>query len=129
MASDENTTDNHDEPGLPDELVRALRAEERPLDLLTARVDREIRARAATQFSRRRERRPALAAAAAVLVAVTAGWFVAIGPGPELRDDFDGSGRVDIADVLALARSGQASAAEIDALAMRIVALDNGEES
>ena len=40
--------------------------------------------------------------------------------------DVDNSGRVDIADVLALARAGAASPAELDAFARRVVSLDAG---
>ena len=40
--------------------------------------------------------------------------------------DIDNSGRVDIADVLALARAGAASPGELDAFARRVVALDAG---
>ena len=54
--------------------------------------------------------------------------------GPMIRDerslyaDVDGSGRIDIADVLALARADgpDVTQADLDAFAMRVVSLDTG---
>jgi hypothetical protein len=69
------------------------------------------------------------AAAAAVLVALLVVRPVGeLGRAPLVADDFDGSGRVDILDAFALARSRAAdpariSQADIDALATRIVSL------
>ena len=117
---------------LPRALIDDLKARERRVSVLTAGVDREIEALATAQFAARRTRypirRPAwVAAAASVLV-------VALLLGPYLlRDepleaDHDGSGRVDIADVLYLARQ-EKSQQEIDALALRIVSLDSWEDA
>lgn len=125
----------HDDDNLPQSVTDALEAADRPVPLITARVDREIAAMARTHFAARRPRsrtsRPtwAVAAAAAVLLAV----LVIPRQQPDVAEpggvyaDVDDSGRIDIADVLALARSREAgtrSQAELDAFAMRIVALD-----
>lgn len=124
---------------LPPALIDELKARDRGVTLLTARVDREIEAIAATQFSARRSvrrvPRPVWAAlAASVLVAV-----LIFGPDtvddeylPGAPADLDGSGRIDIADVLHLARqsgSQQVSEQEIDAMAMQIVSLSNWEDA
>lgn len=127
--------DEHDEH-LPERLTEALRNADRPPPLITARVDRELTAMAAEQFAGRRRYkvpRPAWAAmAAAVLVAV----LVVTRPdpavdSPAIHADVDGSGQMDIADVLALARTqpGRYTQAELDAFAMRIVALDPGGDA
>lgn len=118
---------------LPRSLVEKLKAADRGTPVITARVDREIAALAERHFAgRRRARgwRTALTAvAASVLVAVLVlQWPL---PAPEgdasLYADVDGSGRIDIADVLARAREqgpDARSRAALDAFAYRIVALD-----
>lgn len=120
---------------LPEELIKALQAADDELPLITARVDREILQMAEAQFAERRPSRrmarPAwMAVAASLLLAV----FVFNAREPSsvrqegLYSDIDGSGRVDIADVLAAARaaaaSGKFSQAEIDAFAKQIVSLN-----
>lgn len=123
-----------DENILPGELIDQLKVANQALPLITSRVDREISRLAAEQFSQRQKpnlrRWLSLAAAAAVAAA----WFVvqfAALRVDEVRPvyaDLDGSGRIDIADVLRLARlrsdTGEHAQAEIDAFAMRIVALE-----
>lgn len=125
-----------DEPieELPRSLVEELRAADRPLPMITARVDREMAAMARAHFAGRR--RPARASrsawtavAASVLLAVLVlQWPL---PAPEQQGGFyadvDGSGRIDIADVLAAARSqppDERSRAKLDAFAYRIVSLE-----
>ena len=118
---------------LPEELVEALKDSERPVALITARVDREIDALASAHFADRRQRRrnwPAWAAAASVLLAVVLSTtYNSEAPAPvALYTDIDGSGSIDIADVLAAAHSGQGfTQEELDAFAMSLVAL--GEDA
>lgn len=127
--------DDAQEDDLPPGLAEALKAADEPLPLVTARVDRELAALAEAQFRTRRRpgvRRAAWAAlAAAVLVAVLV--VPRQQPAPEppgVYADVDGSGSVDIADVLALARSKEApSQAQLDAFARRVVSLDGGGAS
>ncbi len=123
---------------IPNALIDQLKlADQRP-PLITSRVDRQILRMAETQFSSRRrvwQRRPAWAAiAASVLIALLvvqlreptsneSGW---------VYTDVDHSGRIDIADVLAAARTrdrGEETQAELDAFAMRIVSLAEPEET
>lgn len=119
--------DDDDLPGLPDQLVEALKEDSTPL--ITSRVDRAIERRARRAFKSRKAAKPArryrvtrwAAIAASVIAAV-----VVIGdmrkPHP-LYADHDNSGQIDIADVLAVAREGH-DEAELDAFAIRIVSLD-----
>jgi hypothetical protein len=111
---------------LPDSLVASLRRADRARAIVDPRTDRAILDRARRHFHVTRPRRmPALrwalplAAAAAVLVAI-----LVVRPFGVQRsaDDVDGSGRVDILDAFALARS-QADQDRIDALAARVVSL------
>lgn len=121
--------DNDELPELPDELVEALREEN--LTLITSRVDREIAARTRRAFKSRKAAKPVrkhritrwAAIAASVVAAV-----VVIGDMRSPRTlyaDHDRSGRIDIADVFAVARESDAySQDDLDAFAMRIVSLD-----
>ena len=119
---------------IPAELGMALRSGARPAPVITSRVDREIAARARAQFASRGEgsvarprRRPIwFAAAATVLVAVG----ITLLRSPEQGTapafgDIDGSGQVDIADVmmLALQQRDGVSQADLDAFAAQIVSL------
>jgi hypothetical protein len=126
---------------LPTALVAQLKAVDRAPPLITARVDRHLRAAAEAQFAWRTVRRrnrvgTAWLATAAMAASLVLGLFF-VGDRP-LRDrqlqeaagpvyaDVDGSGDIDIADVLALARArgtDPARQAELDAFARRIVAL------
>lgn len=122
---------NEQQSDLPEELVNAIKRADKPVDLITAKTDREIAALASAHFAARempnRRLRPAWAAvAAAVVIAVT---FVITGE-PEqqaeysLYADVDGSGQIDIGDVLMLARDTDSFTQEqLDAFAMSIVSL------
>jgi hypothetical protein len=113
---------------LPDSLVARLKSAERAQAIVDPRTDRAILDEARRYFTVSRPRRAAkpalrwalpLAAAAALLVAL-----LIVQPFGTKRspDDIDGSGRVDILDAFALARS-QADRERVDALAARIVSL------
>ena len=130
---------------IPESLRLELEARDRAVPLITARVDRALAEEAATQFAARRpfvrRRRPAWYAAAAA--AVVALFFLEpqrlmMNERAGAYADVDGSGRIDIADVLLLARQGdrqddrqdnRASQAELDAFARQIVALSSAGES
>ena len=120
---------------LPPAIAARLRALDRAQPIVDPRTDRAVLAAASRHFAARpaRARRPRWAlpfgaAAAVLLAAVLMRPLVFDSP---TRDDVDGSGSVDVLDVLALARmravGGDASGitdARIDELAYRIVALD-----
>ncbi|HEX5786646.1 MAG TPA: hypothetical protein VFY03_00590 [Woeseiaceae bacterium] len=134
---DDESLDRGDPDGgrLPAALVERLKASDRALPVLTARVDREMLAAAERQFAGRRaepRRLPVWAGLAAALLVglfVARPWLEPVQDSPldgNLYTDVDGSGRVDIADVLALARARGATgkqAADLDAFARRVVAL------
>lgn len=129
-----------EEPGtLPPAIASRLRRLDRSQPIVDPRTDRAVLDAAHRHFgarpvsSRTRRARWAMpfgAVAAALLVAVLVQPFGPFAP-QAMRDDIDGSGRVDILDVLALARmraSGDVSGvteARIEELAYRIVALDS----
>ena len=139
-------TNNSISDELPPELVDALKAREMPSGVITSRVDREIEQLAAAHFAARPadqpghhpagglKRRPnrqrvALAIAASLVVAVGVGLILPGRDSAPTRDDLytdvDGSGRIDIADVLALARDGKGiSPDDLDAFAESVVRLD-----
>ena len=130
--------ENETSEQLPNALIDQLKSADQPDSLITSRVDREILQLAKAQFSSRRavwQRRPTWAAiAATVLIA----FFIVQLRGPTTVDsgliyaDVDHSGRIDIADVLAVARTrgdGEKSQAELDAFAMRVVSLSALEET
>jgi hypothetical protein len=122
---------------LPPAIARRLRALDRAQPIVDPRTDRAVLEAASKYFAARhapgRARRarwalPLGAAAAVLLAAVLMRPLVFDAPP---ADDVDGSGGVDVLDVLALARmraaGGDASGitdARIDELAYRIVALD-----
>lgn len=126
---------------LPPVLVSRLKASDRAQPIVDPRTDRAVLEAARAYFAERpaavvqNRRRFAipLGAAAAVLLAV----FVIHTFGPEpiaLADDIDGSGRVDILDAFALARTARddasgAAAARIEELGYRVVALDTRARS
>ena len=119
---------------LPDELVRELRRCDEPVTMITSRVDREIGKMATVQFAGRDRRyvvrRVAWAAAAGVgVLALLLLQQQEPVPGtPTTLADLDGSGQVDIADVLHLAKQPGADQTTIDALAMQLVTLDVDRE-
>ena len=130
-----NGTNEQDER-LPPALVEELKRLDRAPEVITAKADRAVLNAARAHFAARpapvwRWRAGWGAAAACALLVVT----LATGPLTDRGDapiyaDIDGSGRIDIADVLALARSGQAiEQAELDAFAFRLVALDRNGSS
>ncbi len=127
-------TDHDDIDDLPAELVAALKSRELPADVITRRVDRELAATAAEHFSTRKPapRRRAWAAVAAVAMVGIVLSISNYDPAPTRSDlftDVDGSGQVDIADVLALARDGhELTQDDLDAFAASIVSL-NGDDS
>jgi hypothetical protein len=129
MSSDDQPTE------LPADLVKALKSQHESARLITARVDRAITQMAAEQFAAepRRTGGPVwFALAASLLVAVFAiqTYDDAVRFTGEVLVDVDGSGQIDIADVLALARnSDDLSQREIDALAMQMVSLDRSGDS
>jgi hypothetical protein len=128
---------------IPTALRERLEQRDRELAIVSRDIDRAILARAEAQLAGgagQRRARPTLhrrarwaipfATAATILVAVLVLWplreFV---PERAPADDIDGSGRVDILDAFALARrqaepGATIDQAEIDALATRIVRLD-----
>lgn len=122
---------------LPPAIAGRLRALDRAQPIVDPRTDRAVLDAARAYFAGRpasRDRRsrwavPLGAAAAVLLAAVLMRPLVFA---PPAADDVDGSGRVDVLDVLALARmraaGGDASGiteARIEELAYRIVALDS----
>lgn len=127
-------TDHHENEVLPDEFVAALRNRELPADVITGRVDREISAMAAAQFAARKPAPRRYAWAAVAATAVLGIFLVTLSRDPapgrdDLYTDVDGSGQIDIADVLALARDGHAlTQGDLDAFAAHIVSL-SGDDS
>lgn len=115
---------------LPAPLIDELKRIDQAPAVITSRVDRTLSTMARAHFSSRQVqgwRRPAWGAAAAcALIAVlfTTGRLEEPGD-PSMYADIDGSGTIDIADVLALARTGQGvDRGELDAFAYRLVSLD-----
>ena len=127
--------ENDEFDDLPEALVDRLKAADQSVPLLSARVDKAVLQLAQEQFSRRRSGlwrfRSAWAAVAATALLA---FFILDIQAPRIAEpqgvyaDIDGSGRVDIADVLSLARtageSGEVTQAEIDAFAMQVVSLN-----
>jgi hypothetical protein len=130
---DDSSDDAADD--LPAAIVARLTRADRAVPIVAPRTDEAVVSAARAQFASRprraasRRSRWAMsvgAMAAAILLAL-----IVVRPFDTLRsaDDVDGSGRVDILDVFALARQraaqGDAAATQerIDALAERIVAL------
>ena len=100
--------------------------------MITSRVDRNLVSRAHAQFAPRRiprwqprgAWRAAAAACVLVVVLFTTNYLWKQDDTP-IYADIDGSGQIDIADVLALARTQDGvNQADIDAFAYRLVALD-----
>ena len=126
--------EHNDIEELPTEFVAALKKRELSADAITRRVDRELGVMATAKFSARRPapRRHVWAAAAAAVVIGIVVAFSALDPAltrNDLYTDVDGSGQIDIADVLALARDGRdLTPSDLDAFAASIVSLD-GDES
>lgn len=125
---------NADSERLDEGLIRALRTADEAPAVITSGVDRALADMSRRHFASRRpvwKRHGGWALAASVaLVAVLAVQMIdpASDRGETLYADVNGSGRIDIADVFALARSEQpgVSQADLDAFAMRVVSLDAG---
>lgn len=113
---------------LPETLIDELKRRDAAPDAVASRVDRTLAAAARAHFGEPRAlwHRPGAWAAAAASTVLAVGLATSYLPdrdrGP-IYADIDESGRIDIADVLALAREGVAPA-ELDAFARRVVALD-----
>ena len=130
-----NGTNEPDER-LPEALVEELRLLDRAPEAITAKADRAVLNAARAHFAarpvsvwRRQAAWGAAAACALLVVTLTTGRLTDRSDAP-IYADIDGSGRIDIADVLALARSGQAvEQADLDAFAFRLVALDRNGSS
>ena len=124
------TDANEQDEQLPSALIDELKGIDRAPAVITSRVDRTLSTMARAQFSSRQIRRwrqPAWGAAAACVL------FAALFTTSRLDDpgggsiyaDIDGSGEIDIADVLALARTQQGiDQDDLDAFAFRLVSLD-----
>lgn len=118
---------------LPQSLIDELKRVDKPLPLITARVDRDIAVAASAHFAARDRSllKPAWRAGLAIAATVLIAMFLVLLRGPVIPPsggmyaDVDHSGRVDIADVLALARDRKANAtqADLDAFAKRVVSL------
>lgn len=130
------TTDTPDT--LPPAVLERLRRLDRAQPIVDPRTDRAVldaahayfRARPSRSARSRRWTVPFAAAATLLLAAIVMRPFF-VDTAVPARDDVDGSGRVDILDVLALARERAArgdrasvTEAGIEELAYRIVALD-----
>ena len=104
---------NEQDERLPEALVDELKRIDRAPEVITSRVDRNLAGRAHAQFAPRRIPRwqpwgvwrAAAAACVLVVVLFTTNYLWKQDDTP-IYADIDGSGQIDIADVLALARSG-----------------------
>ena len=123
--ADTNTPDDQ----LPEALVDELKRRDQAPGVITSQVDRTLAGAARAHFGEsptRAWQHPGAWVAAAACAVLAVGLATSYLPGRESAPayaDIDGSGRIDIADVLALARQGVPQA-ELDAFALRVVALD-----
>ena len=104
---------NEQDERLPEALVEELKRIDRAPEVITSRVDRSLACMAHAQFARRHlprwQPRSAWRAAAAACVLVVVLFttnHLWEQDDTSIYADIDGSGRIDIADVLALARAG-----------------------
>ena len=124
------TGTNEQDEQLPSAVIDELKRIDRAPAVITSRVDRTLSTMARAQFSSRQVRRwrqPAwgAAAACALLAALFTTSLLEDQRGTSIYADIDGSGEIDIADVLALARTGQGvDQDDLDAFAFRLVSLD-----
>ncbi len=125
-----------DEHDIPQALIAELEKRDRPMPIVTARVDRALADAAAAQFAsrtrqRRRHRGWLAAAAAALALFALQPRYLGMDEPSGMYADVDGSGRIDIADVLTLARASHpdVSQADLDAFAMRVVSLGSAGET
>ena len=125
------TGTNEQDERLPQALIDELKHIDRAPKVITSRADRYLAGRASDHFASRRiprwQQQPAWGAAAACVLAVAlfATHRLSDRDDTSLYADIDGSGQINIADVLALARTEQGiDQADLDAFAYRLVALD-----
>lgn len=139
------TPENEESGQLPGGIAERLRQRDRAVSALTPEIDRLVLRAASAHFASRTEKTrhsrarhwlPAAALAASLVVAVLVYRLPGTTPAGQtgLYGDVDGSGHIDIVDVLVLARSrhngGKVSQADINAFANRIVSLSrNGDRS
>lgn len=110
------TSANEHNERLPEALVDELKRLDRAPEVITSRADRNLASLAEAQFAPRRIPRwqprrvwPAAAAACVLVVVLFTTDQLWEQDGTSLYADIDGSGQIDIADVLALARAGVAN--------------------
>ena len=141
---DRSTLADDEDLDLPDELIQGLARLDKAVAVMSPDADRRIAEAARVHFGERPRRaraagrRWAMAGSLAASLLVGVLFWRAQAPVEDLRvasvaNDIDGSGIVDILDAFALARMRAAdrtpaAQAEIDALSMRIVALDGSPE-
>ena len=144
-ADDRTTLADDEDLDLPDELIQGLARLDKAVAVMSPDADRRIAEAARVHFGERPRRaraagrRWAMAGSLAASLLVGVLFWRAQTPVEDLRvasvaNDIDGSGVVDILDAFALARMQAAdrtpvAQAEIDALSMRIVALDGSPEN
>ena len=143
-ADDRTILADDEDLDLPDELIQGLARLDKAVAVMSPDADRRIAEAARVHFGERPRRarsagrRWAMAGSLAASLLVGVLFWRAQTPVEDLRvasvaNDIDGSGVVDILDAFALARMQAAdrtpaAQAEIDALSMRIVALDGSPE-
>ncbi len=156
----ETERENENLEQLPEAIIDRLRGEEQSISIISPKIDQIILAEAKSHFAAREPAksrtltRPAWAAIAAstvLAILVMSEFYIEQSvdisgfmdtsrfldplPAPGFFADVDNSGRLDIVDVLALARRHEGnpaavSQAQIDALMMKIVSLsENGDTS
>ena len=148
QRDDDRTTLADDEDlDLPDELIQGLARLDKAVAVMSPDADRRIAEAARAHFGERPRRARAAGRRWAMAGSLAASLLVGVlfwrtqTPVEDLRvasvasaaNDIDGSGVVDILDAFALARMQAAdrtpaAQAEVDALSMRIVALDGFPE-
>ena len=145
QRDDDRTTLADDEDlDLPDELIQGLARLDKAVAVMSPDADRRIAEAARAHFGERPRRARAAGRRWAMAGSLAASLLVGVlfwrtqTPVEDLRvasvaNDIDGSGVVDILDAFALARMQAAdrtpaAQAEVDALSMRIVALDGSPE-
>ena len=144
-ADDRTTLANDEDLDLPDELIQGLARLDKAVAVMSPDADRRIAEAARAHFGERPRRARAAGRRWAMAGSLAASLLVGVlfwrtqTPVEDLRvasvaNDIDGSGVVDILDAFALARMQAAdrtpvAQAEVDALSMRIVALDGFPEN
>ena len=144
-ADDRTTLADDEDLDLPDELIQGLARLDKAVAVMSPDADRRIAEAARAHFGERPRRARAAGRRWAMAGSLAASLLVGVlfwrtqTPVEDLRvasvaNDIDGSGVVDILDAFALARMQAAdrtpaAQAEVDALSMRIVALDGFPEN